>query len=32
VRALVCGDYEIEYELLDRQIVIHRVWHVREDR
>ena len=32
VRALVCGDYEINYELLDREIIIHRIWHVREDR
>ncbi len=32
VRALVCGDYEIRYELLDREIIVHRIWHAREDR
>lgn len=32
VRSLVVADYEVRYELRGRQLVVLRLWHVREDR
>jgi plasmid stabilization system protein ParE len=32
VRRLIIGDYEVRYELRKRELIILRVWHVREDR
>jgi plasmid stabilization system protein ParE len=32
VRRLFIDDYEVRYELREEDIVILRLWHVREDR
>ena len=32
VRHLIAGDYEIRYEVSHLQLIILRIWHVREDR
>lgn len=32
VRKLIVGDYEIRYELQDRELFVLRIWHAREDR
>ncbi len=32
VRSIVIGDYEVRYELKAKDLIILRVWHVREDR
>lgn len=32
VRRLLVGDYEIRYEVSDRDLVVLRIFHTREDR
>lgn len=32
VRRVLVGDYEIRYELTDRDVVVLRLFHTREDR
>jgi plasmid stabilization system protein ParE len=32
VRRLIAGDYEIRYELSEDDLVVLRIWHVREER
>ncbi|MFD2262507.1 type II toxin-antitoxin system RelE/ParE family toxin [Lacibacterium aquatile] len=32
VRRLLIGAYELRYEVLDRQVIILRIWHTREAR
>lgn len=32
VRALIIGDYEMRYEIAGDELIILRIWHVREDR
>ena len=32
VRRLLVGSYELRYEVRATQVVVLRVWHVREDR
>ncbi len=32
VRALLVGDYEMRYEIARDELIILRIWHVREDR
>ncbi len=32
VRRILVGDYEVRYEVRGDDVVILRVWHVREDR
>jgi hypothetical protein len=32
VRRILVGDYEIRYEVADTDIIILRIFHVREDR
>jgi plasmid stabilization system protein ParE len=31
-RRLIVGDYELRYEVREREVVILRVWHTRENR
>ncbi|MCC6796251.1 MAG: type II toxin-antitoxin system RelE/ParE family toxin [Candidatus Hydrogenedentes bacterium] len=32
VRRILVGDYEIRYEIRDKEIFILRIWHTREER
>jgi plasmid stabilization system protein ParE len=32
VRRVLVGDYEIRYELTDRDVIVLRLFHTREDR
>jgi plasmid stabilization system protein ParE len=32
VRRILVGDYEIRYELTERDVVVLRIFHTREDR
>jgi plasmid stabilization system protein ParE len=32
VRRLIVGNYEMRYEVRERDIVIVRIWHCKEDR
>ncbi|MDI7773763.1 type II toxin-antitoxin system RelE/ParE family toxin [Asticcacaulis sp. EMRT-3] len=32
VRSLVIGDYEVRYEIAADELIILRIWHMREDR
>ena len=32
VRRLLVGSYELRYEVRATQVVVLRIWHVREDR
>ncbi len=32
VRRIILGDYEVRYEITDRDLFVLRVWHLREDR
>lgn len=32
VRTIVVNDYEVRYELREHDLIVLRLWHVREDR
>jgi plasmid stabilization system protein ParE len=32
VRRILIGDYEIRYELAERDLIVLRIFHTREDR
>ena len=32
VRRIIVGDYEVRYEIVNGDLIVLRLWHLREDR